>query len=231
MTHRHARYRVSALSWALASLLLATPLAAQAALQAPTDQALEPVITVGSADELRQDENRATDEERDAARAMDEARTNQSQAESRISIAKSQLETVKKSLDLAKKEKREGDRLELERQKGAQEVRIKLLERAREVRRDEISVQQARRNVARAELKVVDAERALVQSRSALAAADSLAPIARLRDDVWSATRTAINRRKDLAGSRKQLADSERSLADKQLKLLDAQRAVRSLGD
>lgn len=231
MTHSRSSYRVSTLAWVLAVTVLAAPLAAQVPVQAPTDQALEPVITVGSADELRQEADRAADDERVAARAVDEARTNQSQAESRIGIAKSQLETIKKSLDLAKKEKREGDRLELERQKGAQEVRIKLLESAREVRKDEISVQEATRDVARAELKVVDAEGALVQSRSALAAADSLAPIARMRDDVWSATKTAIARRKDLAGSRKQLADREQSLADKQLKLLDAQRAVRSLAN
>jgi hypothetical protein len=219
------------LAWALPLVLATAPLTAQSAIPTPIDRALEPVITVGSADELRQDEDAARDEETDAARAIDEARTNKSQAEARIEIAKSQLATLKKSLDLAKKEKREGDRLELERQRGAQEVRLKLLVSSREVRNDEISVQEARREVARAAQKVVTAERDLVARRAALASADSLAPLSRLGDDVRQATRTAILRRKDVAAARKTLADRERSLADKQLKLLDAQRAVRSLGD
>jgi hypothetical protein len=219
------------LAWALPLVLATAPLTAQGAIPTPTDRALEPVITVGSADELRQDEDAARDEETDAARAIDEARTNKSQAEARIEIAKSQLATMKKSLDLAKKEKREGDRLELERQRGAQEVRLKLLVSSREVRNDEISVQEARRDVARAAQKVVAAERDLVARRATLASADSLAPLSRLGDDVRQATRTAILRRKDVAAARKTLADRERSLADKQLKLLDAQRAVRSLGD
>lgn len=231
MTKRPLRYRLPMIGWALPLVLATAPLMAQGAVPTPTDRALEPVITVGSADELRQDEDAARDEETDAARAIDEARTNKSQAEARIEIAKSQLATMKKSLDLAKKEKREGDRLELERQRGAQEVRLKLLVSSREVRNDEISVQEARREVARAAQKVVTAERDLVARRAALASADSLAPLGRLGDDVRQATRTAILRRKDVAAARKTLADRERSLADKQLKLLDAQRAVRSLGD
>lgn len=231
MTNRPLRYRLPMLAWALPLVLATAPLTAQSAIPTPTDRALEPVITVGSADELRQDEDAARDEETDAARAIDEARTNKSQAEARIEIAKSQLATMKKSLDLAKKEKREGDRLELERQRGAQEVRLKLLVSSREVRNDEISVQEARRDVARAAQKVVAAERDLVARRATLASADSLAPLSRLGDDVRQATRTAILRRKDVAAARKTLADRERSLADKQLKLLDAQRAVRSLGD
>ena len=105
------RYAIRALILTLACA--AAPLAAQAPA-APTQEALEPVITVGSADELRQNEDAARDAESDATRAIDEARTNKSQAEARIDIAKSQLETLKKSLDLAKKEKREGDRLDLE---------------------------------------------------------------------------------------------------------------------
>jgi len=231
MTKRPLRYRLPMLAWALPLALATAPLMAQSGIPTPTDRALEPVITVGSADELRQDEDVARDEETDAARAIDEARTNKSQAEARIEIAKSQLATLKKSLDLAKKEKREGDRLELERQKGAQEVRLKLLESSREVRNDEISVQIARRDVARAAQKVVTAERDLVARRAALTSADSLAPLSRLGDDVRQATRTAILRRKDVAEARKALADRERPLADKQLKLLDAQRAVRSLGE
>jgi hypothetical protein len=192
---------------------------------------MEPIITVGSADELRQDEDLAKDEELDASRALDQARTNKSQADARIDIAKSELETLKKSLALAKKEKREGDRLEMERQKGAQEVRLRLLESSREVRNDEITVQEARRDVARAAQKVVVAERLLVERRSALAAADTLAPLSQLGEDVRQATKAAIERRQDVAEARERLAERERSLADKQLKLLDAQRAVRSLGE
>ncbi|HET7602493.1 MAG TPA: hypothetical protein VFK36_05705, partial [Gemmatimonadales bacterium] len=139
MHPRPPRYALPALILALACA--SAPLTAQAP---PTSKALEPVITVGSSDELRQNEDAARDAEADAARAVDEARANKSQSEARLDIAKSQLETIKKSLDLARKEKREGDRLELERQKGAQEVRIKLLERSRAVRNDEIGVEEAR---------------------------------------------------------------------------------------
>jgi hypothetical protein len=224
MHPRPPRYALPALILTLACVT--APLAAQAP---PTSKALEPVITVGSSDELRQNEDAARDAEVDAARAVDEARTNKSQSEARLDIAKSQLETIKKSLDLARKEKREGDRLELERQKGAQEVRIKLLERSRAVRNDEIGVEEARRDVARAELKLVAAERDLVARRAALSEADSLAPLTRMSDDVAKATRTAIERRKDVAEARKKLAEKERSLADEQLKLLDAQLAVKSL--
>ncbi len=233
MSHSRSRYRLFTMALALPFVLYASPLAAQrgALVSTPTRQAMEPVITVGSADELRQDEDLAKGEELDASRALDQARINKSQAEARIDIAKSQLETLKKSLALAKKEKREGDRLEMERQKGAQEVRLRLLERSREVRNDEITVQEARRDVARAAQKVVVAERLLVERRSTLAAADTLAPLSRLGEDVRQATKTAIERRQDVAEARQRLAERERSLADKQLKLLDAQRAVRSLGE
>jgi hypothetical protein len=97
------------------------------------------------------------------------------------------------------------------------------------VRNDEIGVEEARRDVARAELKLVAAERDLVARRAALSEADSLAPLTRMSDDVAKATRTAIERRKDVAEARKKLAEKERSLADEQLKLLDAQLAVKSL--
>lgn len=233
MRHSPSGYRLFAMALTLPFVLYAAPLAAQRGtpVSTPTRQAMEPVITVGSADELRQDEDLAKDEELDASRALDQARTNKSQAEARIEIAKSELETLKKRLALARKEKREGDRLEMERQKGAQEVRLRLLERSREVRNDEITVQEARRDVARAAQKVVVAERLLVERRSALAAADTLAPLSQLGEDVRQATKTAIERRQDVAEARKRLAERERSLAGKQLKLLDAQRAVRSLGE
>ena len=152
-------------------------------------------------------------------------------AEARIDIRKSQLETAKRGLDLARKEKREGDRLELERQRGALEVRLRMQEREREVADAALKLAEARREEARALRRVAEQSQRLLDEKEKwrTQVLEDSTRAGRESENVVRQTRRVLEARKDAADRQKTVAERRKDLADRQIQLLEAQQAVSSL--
>lgn len=210
----------------------AAPATAQA-MAAVTPSAYQPyqIVPDFPPDQIRRALDQAQADEQAARQAVDSADARERRASARRDIVKSEIETLKKRADLANKEKRAGDKLDLDRQRGAAEVLLKATERLiavnaaeEDVAKKQVDVARAEQNARRSELDLTDRR----TRRATFSSADSAA-LRSLDQDIGSLTRQVIQRWRDLADQRGQLADRQKTLASRQLDLYSAQEAVGSL--
>jgi len=215
-----------------AAVMLALPASARAQAPTPPDHSVEDVLVFPTTEQSRRTFDQAEEDLRKAQEAQDRVRTERAGTQARTEILKSELQTVKKRLDLAKKEKNEGERLSLEKQRGEAEVQLRLLDRWRQVHDAAAKTAEAQKEVAQARRRTTEAEISLAEKRDerrVRLATDSTAVLTSMDDEVRRAIRRAIEFRRDEADKRRGFAERERDLAQQQLTLLDAQAAVRTL--
>ena len=193
------------------------------------------VVVLSLPDELRRRAGQAAADEQAGRQQLDQARREEQRLQAIIDIRKLELKALEKRLDLAKKEKRESDRKTLEEERNALELRLRMLERWKDVHSVTIHGAELTRDVsveyrkaAEEELKLLDLRRAAEGS----AEADSAVRDFQMRqqeENLIAQTRRLLEARRSEAELRRQLAERQRELADKQLALIEAQLAVRSV--
>jgi hypothetical protein len=212
----------------LVALLMPTGLRGQPTAPPPADS-LAGLGVLPTAEELRRSFDQASADEVAARLAADGARTQRERTQYLIDILKSEIDVVEKRLDLAKKEKREADQKGLENDKKGMELRLRVLEKWREVHDATIRTAEAKRDAAREIRKTGEAEQQLGDMRRARAGnpADSTARTAPMDEGLVRQVRRVADARRSEADARRTFAERMRDLADRQKDLLDAQVAVR----
>jgi hypothetical protein len=192
------------------------------------------VITLAMPRDLERVAAQSATDDQDARQLMDRARQEGRRVETLVDLQKTDISTLSKRVDLAKKEKRENDRKALEQERKVLELRLRMLERWKEVHEATIRTGEWGRLLAQAQRKAVEAELQLVETRQRAdraAEADSAVrafEMGRVDEDMIQQTRRVLEARRSESEARRQLADRQRELADKQLQLLEAQLAVRA---
>lgn len=194
----------------------------------PAVDSLAGLGALPTAEELRRSFDQASADEVAARLAVDQARTQRERTQYLIDILKSEIDVVGKRVDLAKKEKREADQKGLENDKKGMELRLRVLERWREVHDATIRAAEAKRDAARETRKTGEAEQQLGDMRKARAApTDSTVRTAPMDEGLVRQVQRVADARRSEADARRVLAERMRDLADRQKDLLDAQIAVR----
>jgi len=211
------------------SLLATAPAAlfAQSADQSPVDS-IAGLGAPRSADSLRRVIDQAGTDEAAARVAQDQARALKQRTEYLIDIRKAELDVIEKRMDLAKKDKRAEDRKALESEQKGLELRIRVLERWRDVHDAEASAAEAGREAARESRDAAQVEQKFSDMRSARksAVADSMARALPLDNALLSQARKVVEARRSEADARRQWWERLRDLADRQKELFDAQKAA-----
>jgi hypothetical protein len=218
---------------ALFALAAPAAVAAQAAAP-PTVDSLAMVVVLSLPDDLRRRAGQSAADEQAARQLVDQARQEERRLEALIGIQKSEIQTVDKRMDLAKKEKRDADRKTLEGEKKALELRLRMMERWRDVHIATVRASELAREAARKFREAAEAELQLLDLRAATGSAAPTDSAVRVfetgqqQENLIRQTRRVLESRRDEAETRRQLADRQRDLAEKQLQLLEAQLAVRA---
>ena len=232
----HGTPRVASLTAAgvlagLAGWFAAVPVSAQAVT---ARDSVARVITLSSSDALRRMVGQTAADDQAARQLLDQARQEERRVQALIEIQKGEISTLSKRLDLAKKEKRENDRKGLEQERKLLELRLRMLERWKDVHGVTVRTAEWGRLLAQEQRRAAEAELQLVEVRERAdraASADSAVrafEIGRVDEDMIQQTRRVLEARRAEGEARRQLAERQRELADKQLELLEAQLAVRA---
>ena len=195
----------------------------------PSADSIAGLGALPTAEELRRSFDQASADEVAARLVVDQARTQRERTQYLIDILKSEIDVIEKRVDLAKKEKREADQKGLENEKKGMELRLRVLERWRELHDATIRTAEARRDAARETRKTGEAEQQLGDMRKARAGnpADSTAKALPMDEGLVRQVRRVVDARRSEADARRSFAERLRELADRQKDLLDAQIAVR----
>jgi len=192
------------------------------------------VITLSPSEELQRIAGQTAADDQAARQLMDRARQEERRVQALVEIQKGEIGTLNKRLDLAKKEKRENDRKALEQERKLLELRLRMLERWKDVHAVTIRAAEWGRQLAQEQRKAVEAELQLIETRQRAdraASADSAVRVfemGRVDEDMIQQTRRVLEARRGESEARHQLAERQRELAEKQLELLEAQLAVRA---
>jgi hypothetical protein len=215
----------------LFGLFAASPVSAQAVT---AGDSVARVITLSTADGLQRVAGQTAADDQAARQLMDRARQEERRVQALVDIQKGEISTLNKRLDLAKKEKRENDRKALEQERKLLELRLRMLERWKDVHAVTIRTAEWGRLLAQEQRKAVEAELQLIETRQRAdraASADSAVRVfemGRVDEDMIQQTRRVLEARRAESEARRQLAERQRELAEKQLELLEAQLAVRA---
>ena len=221
--------------FAAAGVLLALGGGEPGAAQAVTARdSVARVITLSLPRDLERVAAQTATDDQDARQLMDRARQEGRRVETLVDLQKADISTLSKRVDLAKKEKRENDRKALEQERKLLELRLRMLERWKDVHEITIRTGEWGRLLAQAQRKAVEAELQLIETRQRAeraASADSAVrafEMGRVDEDMIQQTRRVLEARRAESEARRQLAERQRELAEKQLQLLEAQLAVRA---
>ena len=221
--------------FAAAGVLLVLGGMEPAAAQAVTARdSVARVITLSLPRDLERVAAQTATDDQDARQLMDRARQEGRRVETLVDLQKADISTLSKRVDLAKKEKRENDRKALEQDRKLLELRLRMLERWKDVHEIAFRTGEWGRLLAQAQRKAVEAELQLIETRQRAdraASADSAVrafEMGRVDEDMIQQTRRVLEARRGESEARRQLAERQRELAEKQLELLEAQLAVRA---
>jgi hypothetical protein len=215
----------------LCGLLAAGPVSAQSVT---ARDSVARVITLSPADEPRRIVGQTAADDQAARQLMDRARQEERRVQALVEMQKVEISTLNKRMDLASKEKRESDRKALEQERKLLELRLRMLERWKDVHEASIRTAEWGRQLAQEQRKAAEAELQLSEIRQRAdraASADSavrMFEMGRVDEDMIQQTRRVLEARRAEADARRQLAERQRELAEKQLELLEAQLAVRA---
>jgi hypothetical protein len=215
----------------LCGLLAAGPVSAQSVT---ARDSVARVITLSPADEPRRIVGQTAADDQAARQLMDRARQEERRVQALVEMQKVEISTLNKRMDLAGKEKRESDRKALEQERKLLELRLRMLERWKDVHEASIRTGEWGRQLAQEQRKAAEAELQLSEIRQRAdraASADSavrMFEMGRVDEDMIQQTRRVLEARRAEADARRQLAERQRELAEKQLELLEAQLAVRA---
>lgn len=212
-------------------------LAASAGLSAqsgsPGSDSLGRVIVLSVPDDLRRRAGQAGSDEQAARQLLDQARREEQRIQALVDIRKLEMKAIEKRIDLAKKEKREADRKVLEVERKGQELRLRMLERWKDVHSVTGRTAELMRDAARAYRGAAEAEIQLLELRaSGSTDADSAVRVFQngmQEENMLRQTRKLLEARRTESDLRRQLAEKQRELAEKQLALIEAQLAARSV--
>ena len=229
----HGNPRVAGMTAAgiLFGLFAASPVSAQAVT---ARDSVARVITLSSAEDLRRIVGQTAADDQAARQLIDRARQEERRVQALVEIQKGEINTLNKRLDLAKKEKRENDRKALEQERKLLELRLRMLERWKDVHEVTIRTGEWGRQLAQEQRRAAEAELQLIEIRERAdraASADSAVRVfemGRVDEDMIQQTRRVLEARRTEGEARRQLAERQRELAEKQLELLEAQLAVRA---
>ena len=229
----HGNPRVAGMTAAgiLFGLFAASPVSAQAVT---ARDSVARVITLSSAEDLRRIVGQTAADDQAARQLIDRARQEERRVQALVEIQKGEINTLNKRLDLAKKEKRENDRTALEQERKLLELRLRMLERWKDVHEVTIRTGEWGRQLAQEQRRAAEAELQLIEIRERAdraASADSAVRVfemGRVDEDMIQQTRRVLEARRTEGEARRQLAERQRELAEKQLELLEAQLAVRA---
>ena len=215
----------------LFGLLVAGPVSAQAVT---ARDSVARVIILSPAEELRRIVGQTAADDQAARQLMDRARQEERRVQALVDIQKGEISTLNKRVDLAKKEKRENDRKALEQERKLLELRLRMLERWKDVHAVAVRTGEWGRQLAQEQRRAAEAELQLLEVRERAdraASADSAVrvfEVGRADEDMIQQTRRVLEARRAEGEARRQLAERQRELAEKQLELLEAQLAVRA---
>lgn len=192
------------------------------------------VITLSAAEDLRRIVGQTAADDQAARQLIDRARQEERRIQALVEIQKGEINTLNKRLDLAKKEKRENDRKAMEQERKLLELRLRMLERWKDVHEVTIRTGEWGRQLAQEQRRATEAELQLIEVRERAdraASADSAVRVfemGRVDEDMIQQIRRVLEARRAEGEARRQLAERQRELAEKQLELLEAQLAVRA---
>ena len=215
----------------LFSLFAAAPVSAQAVT---ARDSVARVISLSPTEELRRIVGQTAADDQSARQLLDRARQEERRVQALVDIQKGDISTLNKRLDLAKKEKRENDRKAMEQERKLLELRLRMLERWKDVHGVTIRTAEWGRQLAQEQRRAAEAELQLIEVRERAdraASADSAVrafEMGRVDEDMIQQIRRVLEARRGEGEARRQLAERQRELAEKQLELLDAQLAVRA---
>lgn len=229
--HGNSRVACAAAAGVLLGLIALGPVAAQAVT---ARDSVARVITLSSPEDIRRIVGQTAADDQVARQLLDRGRQEERRVQALVDIQKGEISTLNKRVDLAKKEKRENDRTALEQQRKLLELRLRMLERWKDVHEVSIRTAEWGRLLAQEQRRAAEAELQLLEVRERAdraASADSAVRVfemGRVDEDMIQQTRRVLEARRAEGEARRQLAERQRELADKQLALLEAQLAVRA---
>ena len=213
--------------------LLAGPGGLSAQSSSAGNDSLARDIALSIPDDLRRRAGQAGSDEQAARQLLDQARREEQRIQALIDIRKLEMKALEKRLDLAKKEKREADRKALEEERKGQELRLRMLERWKDVHSVTGRTAELMRDAARAYRGAAEAEIEVIELRaSGSTDADSAVRVFQngmQEENLLRQTRKLLEARRTESDLRRQLAEKQRELAEKQLALIEAQLAARSV--
>src|SRR5687767_10905887 len=136
--HRNFGVAGAAATGVLLGLIALGPVAAQAVT---ARDSVARVITLSSPEDIRRIVGQTAADDQAARQLLDRGRQEERRVQAMVDIQKGEISTLNKRVDLAKKEKRENDRKALEQQRKLLELRLRMLERWKDVH--EVSIRTA----------------------------------------------------------------------------------------
>ena len=208
--------------------VLALPAAAQqpadSAVPAPAAAPVLHVVTVRSEEYLRHALEDARTDQREAESSLRRTTEEREQAKARIEVKKREIATIDARRKLAEKEKDQSAAAALKAEKRAAEAERKLAERLDAVYQSEIELAKKSRDLAEADRKMLELERELLARRTERTRVPQADPAGARRLDqvVIELERKVLEAQRDHAATAKDVADREQKIAERRIDLFKA---------
>jgi hypothetical protein len=160
------------------------------------------------------------------------------QSKVNLEIKRKELDALKDQLSLVKKQGNQSEFATLDRERGEEELRIKLLESYVAVRESQVELARARRQLADTSLLALESELEMSKKRTAWqsmtqqsgATAASAQDIVSLQVNIRSDERRVLQAMKVRSKQAEEVAEKDSQLIDRQLGVLEADTAIQQFG-